>query len=91
VGALVFNYAVVFSAYYLVNSRWKWAVTPGSWSRATLISVASTAAIFMWMFARPRVEIAGIGQSRLWRTTKVAGSIGAALIVAALAKWLFHA
>src|SRR6266567_4527602 len=85
---LAFNYVAVFSAYYLVKPRWKWVVTPGSWERSVLISTVSVIAIFLWGFARPRAEIAAIGQTRLWRTARIVGSVVAGLVVAALAKWL---
>jgi hypothetical protein len=82
--------AAAISANYLINTPSKWAqhIVHDTVLRNILSATPGALYVLLFLFARPIVEVADIGQTRLWRMVRIFGPVVAGVIVSAIAKWL---
>ena len=78
------------SADYLINipSKSVQHVLQNPVLRNALLAAPGVLPVLLFFFARPIVEVADAGQTRLWRMVRIIGPIIVGVIIAAIAKWL---
>lgn len=82
--------AAAASTKYLIDTPSKWAqyINHNPVLRGTLSAAPGALFTLLFLFARPIVEVAEVGQTRLWRMVRTIGPVIAGVIVSAVAKWL---
>jgi hypothetical protein len=93
VGTVLTGAGMVSAALYLtkaIERPWDLMTAPSGVATGFLVLAVFIAALVLAAWAYPAVEVAPMGQSRIWRIAKIVGAVAIPLILGGITKLLFE-